>query len=33
VATIRQANYRVDRDADKETPEQAAIWLARRLGL
>jgi osmoprotectant transport system permease protein len=33
VATIRQANYRVDRNADKETPEQAAIWLARRLGL
>jgi osmoprotectant transport system permease protein len=33
VATIRQANYRVDRDADKETPEQAAAWLARRLGL
>jgi len=33
VATMRQANYRVDRDADKETPEQAATWLAKQLGL
>jgi osmoprotectant transport system permease protein len=33
VATMRQANYRVDRDADKETPEQAASWLATWLGL
>jgi osmoprotectant transport system permease protein len=33
VATMRQANYRVDRDVGKETPEQAATWLTARLGL
>ncbi len=33
VAAMRAANYRVDRDTDKETPEQAAAWLAARLGL
>ncbi len=27
VATMRQANYGVDRDTDKWTPEQAAQWL------
>jgi osmoprotectant transport system permease protein len=33
VAAMREANYRVDRDTDKETPEAAAHWLARRVGL
>jgi len=33
VAAMREANYRVDRDTDKDTPEQAARWLARRVGL
>lgn len=33
VAAMREANYRVDRDAGKETPEAAARWLARRVGL
>lgn len=33
VAAMREANYQVDRDAAKRTPEQAAAWLARRLGL
>lgn len=33
VAAMREANYRVDRDTDKQTPDQAANWLARRLGL
>lgn len=28
VETMRQANYRVDRDTDKATPEAAAEWLA-----
>ncbi len=31
VENMREANYRVDRDADKQTPEQAAKWLDRRL--
>jgi osmoprotectant transport system permease protein len=30
---MREANYRVDRDADKQTPEAAARWLAARIGL
>jgi osmoprotectant transport system permease protein len=30
VAIMREANYRVDRDADKETPEAAARWVATR---
>jgi osmoprotectant transport system permease protein len=30
VTAMREANYR---DADKQTPDQAADWLARRLGL
>ncbi len=33
VGAIREANYQVDRDADKRTPEQAADWLATRIGL
>ncbi|WP_310103070.1 ABC transporter permease/substrate-binding protein [Sphingomonas sp. BE138] len=33
VATMREANYRVDRDRDKQTPEAAARWLAVRIGL
>ncbi|GGE83348.1 ABC transporter permease/substrate-binding protein [Sphingomonas prati] len=32
VAAMRQANYMVDRDADKATPEVAARWLAGQLG-
>ena len=30
VERMRQANYMVDRDADKVTPDAAARWLARR---
>ncbi|MBI0475334.1 ABC transporter permease subunit [Sphingomonas sp. MA1305] len=33
VTAMREANYRVDRDADKDSPDAAARWLARRLGL
>ena len=33
VAAMRAANYRVDRAEGKETPEQAARWLAGRVGL
>jgi len=33
VAAMREANYQVDRDAAKRTPEQAAAWLAKRIGL
>ena len=33
VAAMREANYRVDRDTDKESPEAAARWLAERIGL
>jgi osmoprotectant transport system permease protein len=33
VAAMREANYRVDRDADKDSPEAAAHWLERRIGL
>ena len=33
VAAMREANYRVDRDADKQTPKAAARWLAARIGL
>ncbi|MEH3122612.1 MAG: ABC transporter permease/substrate-binding protein [Sphingomonas phyllosphaerae] len=33
VAAMREANYRVDRDRDKQTPEAAARWLAGRIGL
>ena len=31
VEAMRAANYQVDRDADKRTPEQAAAWLAGRI--
>ncbi|MEG8040917.1 ABC transporter permease/substrate-binding protein [Sphingomonas sp. LR60] len=33
VAAMREANYRVDRDRDKQSPEAAARWLAARVGL
>ncbi len=33
VAAMRSANYLVDRDADKKSPEEAAAWLATRVGL
>jgi osmoprotectant transport system permease protein len=29
VERMREANYMVDRDADKATPEQAAAWLEK----
>lgn len=32
VEAMRRANYMVDRDTDKATPEAAARWLARRIG-
>ncbi|WP_223176844.1 ABC transporter permease/substrate-binding protein [Sphingomonas hominis] len=32
VAAMREANYMVDRDRDKATPEAAARWLASRIG-
>lgn len=33
VEAMRAANYQVDRDADKRTPEAAATWLEMKLGL
>ena len=33
VDAMRTANYQVDRDADKRSPEQAARWLERAIGL
>lgn len=33
VAAMREANYMVDRDADKRTPDEAARWLEHRVGL
>jgi osmoprotectant transport system permease protein len=33
VAAMREANYMVDRDANKATPEAAARWLATKVGL
>jgi osmoprotectant transport system permease protein len=33
VEAMRAANYQVDRDADKRTPEAAAKWLAAKVGL
>ena len=33
VDAMRQANYLVDRDAGKQSPEAAARWLEQRLGL
>lgn len=32
VSAMRAANYMVDRDKDKRSPEQAAQWLAQRTG-
>jgi osmoprotectant transport system permease protein len=32
VEAMRTANYMVDRDSGKATPEAAASWLARRIG-
>ena len=32
VAAMREANYQVDRDVDKQTPGAAADWLAKRIG-
>jgi len=32
VRAMREANYMVDRDRDKATPEAAARWLATRIG-
>jgi osmoprotectant transport system permease protein len=33
VEAMREANYRVDRDSDKDSPEAAARWLEKRLKL
>lgn len=33
VEAMREANLMVDRDADKRTPDEAARWLAQRVGL
>jgi osmoprotectant transport system permease protein len=33
VEAMREANFRVDRDADKQTPAHAANWLAAKVGL
>ena len=33
VAAMREANYQVDRDTGKQTPDAAAKWLATKLGL
>lgn len=33
VAAMREANLMVDRDVDKRTPDEAAQWLATKLGL
>ncbi|RZM18887.1 MAG: ABC transporter permease, partial [Sphingomonas sp.] len=33
VEAMRAANYQVDRDTDKQTPEAAAKWLAGKVGL
>ncbi|WP_375272346.1 ABC transporter permease/substrate-binding protein [Sphingomonas sp.] len=33
VSAMREANYMVDRDANKATPEAAARWLAAKVGL
>ncbi|MEG3163213.1 ABC transporter permease/substrate-binding protein [Sphingomonas sp. PB2P19] len=32
VEAMRAANYQVDRDSDKRTPEAAATWLAEKVG-
>ncbi len=31
ITTMREANWMVDRDAEKQTPKQAATWLASKL--
>jgi osmoprotectant transport system permease protein len=33
VEAMREANYMVDRDTDKASPEEAARWLEKKLGL
>ncbi|CAN5262702.1 glycine betaine ABC transporter substrate-binding protein [soil metagenome] len=33
VDAMREANYLVDRDADKKSPEEAARWLEKKVGL
>lgn len=33
VDLMREANLRVDRDEDKHTPAQAAVWLGRQIGV
>ncbi len=33
VEAMREANYRVDRDSNKDSPDAAARWLEKRLGL
>lgn len=33
VEKMREANYQVDRDDDKQTPDAAATWLRKELGL
>ncbi|HWK35457.1 ABC transporter permease/substrate-binding protein [Sphingomonas sp.] len=33
VQRMREANYMVDRDRDKRSPDQAARWLAARIGI
>ena len=33
VTTMREANYRVDRDTGKQSPDAAARWLEARIGL
>jgi osmoprotectant transport system permease protein len=33
VTTMREANYRVDRDRNKQSPDQAAAWLERAIRL
>ena len=33
VAAMREANLQVDREVDKQSPDQAARWLATKIGL
>ena len=33
VTTMREANYRVDRDRNKQSPDAAARWLETKIGL
>jgi osmoprotectant transport system permease protein len=33
LGVMQEANYRVDRDSDKQAPGAAARWLAGRIGL